>query len=65
MQMWTLLLKLPKYYIAIVVLHNFLVKDKSKQNRYCPPHILDQERDREIYPGEWRQEVSCNAHRYE
>ena len=36
---------------AVVVLHNFLVKDKSQQNPYCPPNFPDQERDGEIYPG--------------
>ena len=46
---------------AVVSLHNFLMADRLSQNIYCPNNYVDQERNLELRPGEWRNETTNDA----
>lgn len=43
-----------KIILALVVLHNFIIS--CDRHRYCPLQFVDQERNGNIIPGEWRNE---------
>ncbi|XP_018360100.1 PREDICTED: uncharacterized protein LOC108759253 [Trachymyrmex cornetzi] len=40
--------------IVLVVLYNYIMS--SNEQKYCPPHFVDQEINGIITPGEWRNE---------
>jgi len=43
-----------KIVLAFVVLHNFIMS--SNTQKYCPPQLVDQERNGFLVPGQWRSE---------
>lgn len=43
-----------KIVLAFAVLHNFIMS--SNTQKYCPPQLVDQERNGFLVPGQWRSE---------
>lgn len=47
---------------AIIVLHNYLMAEKSfSNNAYCPQDFVDLEHNGNIREGAWCQENNCNS----